>query len=210
MCSICPTVTATNKDDYSREMDRVSGFSTRLHIDLMDKEFTGVESVSLMQAWWPEDKQIDLHIMYKRPEVHLETLVALKPDLVIIHAEAECNFIKFCDELHAFGIKTGVALLQETPVESMADILEYFDHALIFSGKLGHHGGRTDLGLLDKVAAVKAIQPDIEVSWDGGINNEVAAPLCRGGVDVLNIGGYIQHADNPEENYNILLAEVAE
>jgi pentose-5-phosphate-3-epimerase len=44
----------------------------------------------------------------------------------------------------------------------------------------------------------------LEIGWDGGINDRNISQLVFGGVDVLNVGGYIQNANNPERAYNSL------
>lgn len=204
MCLICPTVTAYNPHDYRQEIERVSSFARRLHIDLMDEEFTGVHSVTLPQAWWPHETAIDLHIMFDRPALHLETLKTMLPDRVIFHAEAKGDLTGFADNLRKYGMSPGVAFLQGTDPQDHADLLRCCDHALIFSGKLGHHGGKADLSLLTKVQQIRSVNANCEVSWDGGINDLNALELKQGGVDVLNVGGFIQKADDPHAAFNAL------
>ena len=124
--------------------------------------------------------------------------------MVIIHYEALVDHAHFANELHSAGIKAGLALLQGTEVEQAADMLHAFDQVLIFSGNLGHHGGETDLALLDKVRQVREYQPHIEIAWDGGINADNVKQLIDAGVDVLNVGGYIQQASDPSAAYATL------
>jgi pentose-5-phosphate-3-epimerase len=69
---------------------------------------------------------------------------------------------------------------------------------------LGHFGGQADTHLLTKVLRLKRLKRSLEVGWDGGINNQNVAVLAASGVDVLNAGGYIQHAENPENAYDTL------
>jgi ribulose-phosphate 3-epimerase len=126
--------------------------------------------------------------------------------MVIIHNEVTVHHMHFAAELHRAGIKTGLALLHDTPVEYAEQIMHSFDQVLIFSGNLGHHGGEADLGLLDKVRAVRAHHPDVEIAWDGGIKAENAKQLIDAGVDVLNVGGFIQHASDPAQAYATLKA----
>jgi ribulose-phosphate 3-epimerase len=75
---------------------------------------------------------------------------------------------------------------------------------LVFSGNLGHHGGEADLGLLEKVRQIKVHHPEVEIGWDGGINDQNVKQLVEAGVEVLNVGGYIQKADYPERAYATL------
>lgn len=205
MCTICPTVTALNPHDYRVEMENVQDFAPRIHIDLMDEEFTGLRSVSLPQAWWNHDKVIDLHIMYDYPELHLDTLKGMLPDRVIFHAEAQGDLAKFAKNLKHYGMTPGVAFLQDTKPQDYEELLKVCEHALIFSGHLGHHGGQVDLALLDKVQQIQNINPSLEISWDGGINSENALALKDGGIEVLNVGGHIQKAEDPKTTYDSLV-----
>lgn len=185
-------------------MQCAAGLSKRVHIDLMDGEFAPTTSPGLQQIWWPHDVLSDIHLMYQRPMEHLEWLIRLKPHMVIIHNEVDVHHMHFSAELHRHEIKTGLAILQETPIEWAEQIMHSFDQVLIFSGKLGYHGGQADLGLLDKVRFVHQHHPEVEIAWDGGINDANIHELAAGGVDVLNVGGFVQKADNPEQAYEAL------
>jgi ribulose-phosphate 3-epimerase len=136
---------------------------------------------------------------------YLDQLVKLKPRLAVIHYEAEVNHAHFATHLREHGIKAGLAILQDTPVAAVNDLLVSFDHVLIFSGNLGHHGGQANLDLLEKVQQIRKNYPDIEIGWDGGINDQNAKQLVDAGIDVLNVGGFIQKADDPSERYQELM-----
>lgn len=205
MATICPTITATNIEEYNSQLAKIAVFSGRLHIDLMDGEFTETKSPPLSEIWWPKHLRADIHLMYQKPMDFLAELKRLHPALVIIHAEADINLMHFAAELHRDDIRAGLAILQDTTVENIEESIHSFDHLLIFSGHLGYHGGEADLRLLSKIKAIRAIDPDIEISWDGGINGSNIKSLVEGGVSVLNVGGYIQHADNPAANYQKLI-----
>ncbi len=206
---ICPTVTAKTREEYAGQYNKVKNLSSRLHLDFMDKAFTGVKSVALETAWWQPGPMIDLHIMFEKPLEHLETVIKLQPHMVIIHAEAE-GVEQFIEEIHGFGIKIGVSLLAKTSPIKLEDYVRRLDHVLLFSGHLGHFGGQVDLSLLHKVAALKRMNPRLEIGWDGGINDENVLELVRGGIDVLNVGGYFQNAENPEDAYAKLEAKLRE
>lgn len=204
MTEICPTITAYDPHEYRRQMEVVQPFTKRVHIDLMDGQFAPTKSPGLNHVWWPEGMTADIHLMYQRPLAQLPLLTKLRPNLVIIHAEADVDHKHFADSLHKVGIRAGLALLQDTPVESVKSIVKSFDHVLIFSGQLGYHGGHANLALLDKVYEAKQLHPAAEIGWDGGINDRNAAPLVAGGVDALNVGGFIQGSSDPQNAYEAL------
>lgn len=202
---ICPTITAYEPHEYREQMERAAELAKRIHIDLMDGEFAPSTSPGLDRVWWPHHITADIHLMYQRPFDHLDQLLKLKPHMVIIHNEADVHHMHFAAELHKHDIKTGLAILQDTPIEWAEQIMHSFDQVLIFSGNLGYHGGRADLELLNKVKFVRTHHPDAEIAWDGGIDDKNAKALHDAGVDVLNVGGFIQKSPDPKGAYDKLL-----
>lgn len=211
MSIICPTVTpgSTNPHEFRTQLERVAPLCNRIQIDIMDGEFASPKTLNPVQLWWPEHILADIHMMFRRPTEHIETLVSLKPHLVIIHAEASGDIAGMIHHLQRLGIKVGIALLQSTSVESAKNLIIHADHVLIFSGVLGSFGGKADASLLSKVAEIKAIRGDIEIGWDGGVNQDTVKQLAQGGVDILNVGGFIQRSDNPSVAYEELQALIA-
>ncbi|HSH18408.1 MAG TPA: hypothetical protein VK978_03415 [Candidatus Saccharimonadales bacterium] len=205
MVSICPTVTADHPHTFREQMERVTAFARRVHIDLSDGSLAPNTLLDLDHVWWPATVRADLHMMYKRPFEYLEILKVLTPQLVIVHAEGEGDFKAFAKLMHNNGVETGVALLPETPAELLTDWLPLIDHVMLFSGKLGHFGGTADLRLLDKARLLKKLKPQLEIGWDGGINKENARALADGGIEVLNVGGFIQRSPDPAAAYEELV-----
>jgi ribulose-phosphate 3-epimerase len=201
---ICPTVLATNEAEFAAQMRKVGSLAPRLQIDLMDGEFASPRSVDLDKVWWPPSVKADIHLMYQHPMDYLEQLLHLKPNMVIIHYEARVDHMRFAAELHKEGIKAGLALLPATRASVVEDLLSGFDHLLIFSGHLGHFGGEIDLSLLPKAQETKSRYPDLEIGWDGGINDQNIKQLADGGVDVLNVGGFLQRANEPLRVFKVL------
>ncbi len=205
--TICPTITATDSHEYYDQMNRISSFARRIHLDVADGQFAPRKLIELDQLWWPGNVSVDVHIMYQQPFDYTELLIVQHPELVIVHAEAEGDFASFANRMHQHGIEVGVALLPKTRVDTIMSALDSIDHVLIFSGNLGFQGGsQVDLRLLKKVRDLKALKPRIEVGWDGGVNNQNIRTLVSGGVDVLNVGGYIQQSANAAQAYATLEA----
>lgn len=202
--AICPTVTAFSTHEYAQQMALLRQFSSRLHIDLMDGTFAPTLSPGLDEVWWPPELTVDIHLMYQRPMEQLKRLVRLRPQMVIIHAEAEVHHMHFAAELHKHGILAGLSILHDTPVHNVTQIMHSFDHLLLFSGHLGYHGGQADLDVLHKAQQIHQYYPDIELGWDGGVSADNARQLIAGGVSVLNVGGYIHKSSNPQQAYATL------
>lgn len=209
MAVVAPTVTESTPEGYKARMDSLEQFAPRIHIDLGDGEFSPTKLIDLDKVWWPKNLTVDIHVMYQRPLEYLDKMIELKPYQIVIPAEVGVDLPAFAKKVHEYGIRAGVALLIDTPVSQVAPYVQDLDHVLVFSGKLGYHGGKADLALLSKVRELKALKPELEIGWDGGVNDEVAKALADGGVDELNTGGFIAHAEDPKAAFEKLQSLVS-
>lgn len=186
-------------------MVNIAQFAERIHIDLTDGVFAPSKLVEPDDAWWPVGMAADFHLMYKDPMPAAEIIMQHKPNLIIVHAEAEGDFNRFADFCRGHGVRVGVALLPQTPAETLLPALENIDHILLFSGNLGYQGGsHADLGLLHKLETLRRKKPALEAGWDGGVNMQNVSELAAGGIDVVNVGGFIQKAVNPAQAFTAL------
>jgi ribulose-phosphate 3-epimerase len=208
MSEIAPTILAETPDDYKAMVERIHGFAKRVHIDICDGEFAPTFTVGAAQVWWPQEWTVDIHAMVARPSEHLETLISLKPSMIIFHAEVQEDIVPVLQHLKKFGIKAGLALLRPTVPATIAPAINAADHVMIFSGELGKYGGVASLMQLEKVRLIKGIRQDVEIGWDGGVTIENAYSLAQGGIDVLNVGGTIAKAEDPGAMYTTLVNEI--
>jgi ribulose-phosphate 3-epimerase len=215
MAVIAPTVTAYDLHEYRRQINVLTPFAKRIHIDLMDGVFAPTKSPDVDKIWLPDGIKTDIHMMFKHPHRHYETIMKLNPYTWIVPAEAVgvslASLKCWLGSEQGKKPRLGIALLPES--DPMDD--RYYEHVsdadyvLIFSGHLGYHGGVADLDLLKKVAKVQKINPEAEIAWDGGINPDNIKLLVDAGVSVLNVGGSIQKQKDPEQAYSKLLRILA-
>jgi ribulose-phosphate 3-epimerase len=206
---ICPSILAATEEKYREQMERVAHFAHRIQIDITDGKFAEPRTVSADKVWWPAGVKADIHIMHQDPEHAARTIAAHKPHMLIVHAESDGSFEAFSQFCHQHHIKVGVALLQKTPAESILPALHLVDHVLIFAGNLGHYGGHADMRQISKIQTLKSHNRNLEIGWDGGINDQNISQLAFAGVDVFNVGGFIQKADNPEKAF-VALERIAD
>lgn len=138
MAIICPTITSDTTEGFGKQIQAVASFAERIHLDLADGVFTPNKLIDLQDIWWPAGMQADIHLMYQAIEPYLDSLIALQPNMVVVHAESSGVFNSVATALRQAKIKVGVALLAQTPVSKIAPALSLIDHVLIFSGDLGH------------------------------------------------------------------------
>lgn len=208
MSVIAPCITVETAEEYKATIERLHPFAQRVHVDISDGEFAPAFLLSEAQIWWPKEWIVDIHAMVARPAEHLLALIALKPNLITFHVETGVNLLPIMEQVKKAGIKAGIALLKPTVPSTVNAMIQAADHVLIFSGDLGHYGGSASLMQLEKVRLIKAINPNVEIGWDGGVSTDNAYTLTQGGVDVLNTGGAIAKADDPADAYATLVREI--
>lgn len=208
MSVIAPCITVETDDEYRAAVVRLSPFAERVHIDISDGEFSPVLMVGVNSLWWPKEWTVDIHAMVARPIEYVDKLIALKPNSITFHAETGVNLVPIIEKVKKADISAGIALLKPTVPSTITDLINMVDHVLVFSGDLGHYGGTASLMQLEKVRLIKAINPNVEIGWDGGVNVDNAFTLTQGGVDVLNVGGALALADDPASVYSKLITEI--
>lgn len=208
MSMITPAILADNPTLYKEQVDRVTGFAERVHIDLTDGEFAPTFTIGVQDLWAPAGWTVDIHVMAHNLEEYIPKLVNLRPNLIVVHAEANSDVMAAINQIKQAGIKAGLALLRPTVPRTVEELIKAVDHVLIFSGELGKFGGTASLMQLEKVRLVKAINPNLEIGWDGGVMVDNAYSLVQGGVDVLNVGGAIHKASDPQAVFAQLQQEI--
>lgn len=209
MSQIAPCITVENSEEYQASIERLKPFAERVHLDISDGEFAPRKLIDPAGLTWPTNWTVDIHAMVKRPREYLQAIMLLRPHTVVLHAEADEDITPLLKYIKDNGSKAGVALLKTTAVSTVQNYIQAADHVMIFSGDLGHYGGKASMLQLEKVRQIKAVNPQVEIAWDGGVSIENAYTLSHGGVDVLNAGGAINNAPDPAAAYQALVTEIS-
>lgn len=204
---ITPTITTTDAHEYGEQQEIIASYSGGVHLDFADGVLAPTKLLSIDQAWRSDSLITHAHIMYQKPLEVLDDIMKLGADLVVLHAESD-DIVTSLTRLQENGTRTGVALLPATTVDDLKKLKidELFDHVLVFGGHLGFQGGEADLSLLKKVEQLKTAYPELEIAWDGGVNDKTAKQIANAGVDVLNVGGYLKNAEDPKKAYDELVS----
>ena len=203
---ICPTVTSENELEFVEQINKVKSFTSRIHYDLMDGNFAPSKSPDIANIDLPDNIKADFHLMFENPEPYLDQLISKKANLVILHIESKFNHQQVISKLHNNNISSGIGILPSTQLTADSiQIISLFDHVLIFGGHLGYQGGEIDLSNTSKVKQIKKLLPNIQIGWDGGINDVNIKPLFDLGVSVFNAGGFIQFSIDPKSQYQHLI-----
>ena len=137
---ITPSILAENIDQYKEQIERITGFAERAHIDISDGQFAPNLTVGLRDLWAPEGWQIDIHAMVKNVDEYIEDLVALRPNMILLHAESDGDVLGALQKIKQADIKAGLVLMRPTVPSTVVDLIKAADHVMIFSGELGRFG----------------------------------------------------------------------
>ncbi|HUV31389.1 MAG TPA: ribulose-phosphate 3-epimerase [Acidobacteriota bacterium] len=204
MPKVAPSVLAA---DFSHLADDVSSAEqagvSMLHLDIMDGHF--VPNISFGPGIVKTINEItdlflDVHLMLSQPEKYFDQFVKAGADAITFHLEVHPEPAPQAARLRALGVKTGISINPDMPVERVLRYLEDFDFLLLMSVFPGF-GGQ---GFIDSVKQKISVarqhvdrhQLDTRIMVDGGIDAGNVREVVAAGADILVMGtGFFGSAD---------------
>ena len=181
-----------------------------IHIDVMDGAF--VPNISfggcVYKAIRPYSKQFfDVHLMIMNPERYIDDFVKAGADGITIHIEATDNVGQCLKMIRNAGLKAGLAINPETPVEDILPFLNDIDMALVMSVHPGH-GGQKYIDEVDsKIAYLREkMGKAFNIEVDGGINAENIKKVTELGANIIVAGSAVFNGDIEKSVKNLMEA----
>jgi ribulose-phosphate 3-epimerase len=105
------------------------------------------------------------------------------------------------DLIHACGVKAGIVINPDCPVEKIFPYLGKVDYVLLMSVFAGFGGQKF---IEDTYARIKAVKAELQridskalIEVDGGVTTKNAGRLAKAGVDILVAGSAVFRAEDP-------------
>ena len=182
------------------------GGAQYIHFDIMDGMF--VPSISFGMPVLSSIKNltgqtIDAHLMVTEPVRLMEDFAKCGADILTVHYEACTDLKADIDCIHSLGVKAGISVKPETPVDIQEPDLEQAD---LLGGLcvVPGCGGQTYLrGSIEKIRQLRSmldergIKKDIEV--DGGIHHSNVGEVLKAGANVI-VAGSAVYRGNVRDN----------
>jgi ribulose-phosphate 3-epimerase len=131
----------------------------------------------------------------------------LNCEYITFHIEATDMVEKYITMIHSYGIKCGIAINPETPVDKVKDYLDMVELVLVMSVKPGYGGQAFIEDTTSKLEELRNYinneKLNVVLNVDGGINQETFEKV-KPYVDMVVAGSYITGSDNYQEKIDTL------
>ena len=180
-----------------------------IHIDVMDNHFVPNLTIGpdVVKAIRPHSElPFDVHLMIAPADPIVPDFAAAGADMITVHPEAGPHLHRSLQLIKSLGKKAGVALNPSTPAEALETVIDDVDLILVMSVNPGFGGQDFIPASLAKIGKLRRMIDDsgreIDLSVDGGINEQTAPRAVEAGANVLAAGsasfrgGPSAYADN--------------
>jgi ribulose-phosphate 3-epimerase len=188
-----PSLYAADFSRLGEQIETLLGAGTRIfHFDIGDGHF--VEPITMgpivLQSIAPLVHRaggvFDCHLMIEHPDRHFGALKNAGADSVTFHLEAVADPPAVAENAREHGLRVGLAIKPETPVEDAIAVVKEFDLVLCMSIDPGYSGQEFMPAALDRLRALRDSLPEgVHLQVDGGITAENIRSVHDAGADLI-------------------------
>lgn len=210
MRQIAPSILSADFLRLGEAVDLLNEHADLVHVDVMDGTF--VPNISfgfpVMAALARKAvRPLDVHLMIVHPEKYLRRFAEAGAGWISFHLEAAeeagADPVALLREIRSYGVRAGLAIDPDVPVEQLFPYLEEADFVLVMTVFAGFGGQKLVPESYDRIAAVKAeidrrnLRTLIEA--DGGIGAGNIGALEAAGASVFVAGASVFNTPDPVE-----------
>lgn len=203
---IAPSILAADFLRLEKDVELVNSHADIFHLDIMDGTFVpnisfGFPVVDAIAS--KARKPLDVHLMIVNPEKYVKRFADSGASMISFHYEAALERTpEVISLIKSYGVKAGVVINPDCPVEKIFPYLDSVDFVLVMSVFAGFGGQKFIPESLDRVKAVRAEldrigRYEIPVEVDGGVDPTNAPQLKEAGAAILVAGSSVFRAPDP-------------
>ena len=168
-----------------------------LHLDIMDGHF--VPNLSMgpevsRMARRVVKLPLSTHLMVTRPDLFIGPFSDAGAHTLLIHVEAQSDTLKTLQAIRQKGVRAGITLNPETPAEAAYPFLAEVDEILFMTVHPGFGGQKFISTVLPKIADIRRRARNLDLSIDGGINQDTAEESAAYGINIFIAGTFLYDA----------------
>jgi ribulose-phosphate 3-epimerase len=203
VCRITPSILSCDPSQFRPAVEQmIAGGCDGIHFDVMDGQFVppitfGADLVRALRSLG--DLPFDSHLMTNTPERHFQAFIAAGSQRVAFHLEATPHAHRLAQELRERGVEAAVAINPATSADAVFPLLDAVDNVLVMTVNPGWGGQSLIESCLDKIAAIHARAPGMEITVDGGVDPKTIRRLWEAGASTFVTGSYLMRAPSIAE-----------
>ncbi len=204
MIQIAPSMLAADFLHLAKDVELVNKYADLFHLDIMDGTFVPnisygfpvVEAIAGAAA-----KPLDVHLMIVHPEKYIERFARIGVSMLSFHLNATDKPAQTLLHIREAGMKAGLVINPDMPVESLYPYLHLCDHVILMSVYAGFGGQKFIEDTFGRIRILKAeidrLGLDVKIEIDGGVSPLNAARLIDAGAEILVAGSSVFKSDDP-------------
>ncbi|KAJ2579464.1 RIBULOSE-phosphate 3-epimerase, partial [Coemansia sp. RSA 1836] len=114
------------------------------------------------------------------------------------------------DRIHAKGMKAGIAVKPNTPIDLVYPFASQLDQVLVMTVEPGFGGQSFMPECMQKVSDLRSKFPELDIQVDGGLDPENIGIAAKAGANVIVAGSSIFKAKSPGEVISLFRKTVDE
>ena len=202
---VVPAILTDDPSTLEKMVHQAKNFTDCVQIDIMDGRFVPSRSVTWEQV---ADLSVKLnweaHLMVRQPEKCLKGFKQAGASKIIFHHEATTSPHDVISRIKNLGLEVGLAVNPDTPVSAIVPCINEIDSILLLTVTPGFYGSQFIPEVMDKVAELRSIRPEIEIGVDGGVKENNIREIASAGVDYICVGSAVFMQTDPAESYRRL------